>query len=98
MAWIGGQVAVTTSPQNLTTLLGLSGNTYAFGGVLRVTSGAATVYGGEQDVTNAPANAFFSFTATNEHRLAESGQLSYNTDGIYLVASAPCAVSLYLVS
>lgn len=93
----GDQVTVTTSAQNLTTILSLTDRRFFRQLDIRLTAAgsANTVYGGRSDVTNVPANATFAInTATPVYSYGPFEAPGPNTTDIYLVASADTVVHI----
>lgn len=89
----GGQYAVTATATSITDALSLTGNRFFTKIVVKNAEGAAnSLYLGNSNVTNVPANAHVelgqgvSFTFGGD-----AGQGYYDTDSIYLVGTANAA-------
>lgn len=93
------QVTVTTSAQSLSTLCSLATGRTAYGFRVQLVNGSANIgYVGDSTVTNAPANAGGTFTATVPYVSPEAifaGAVSL--DRTFLVCSANTTAHITLL-
>lgn len=92
--WGGGQITVTTTAQNLTTLLGLTDRIFPKELSIKKDSASSNVvYAGSSTVTNVPANARIVLdSASGAYRWSAGDMPVINTSDLYLCSTTGTTV------